>query len=141
MKLRHLQELTQSAEAVNGGGFFTEAKGYTDSSEFTDEFYGELFAQVTKMKKIMKNQKWMDYMKLTDFNMGTDAEEPARAAIKAVVELEKALQRIDNEFDKANGHGSDDDSDAVISDDETITDDQGDQDSEPGVTRRPKGNE
>ena len=74
-------------------------------------------------------------------NSGTDTEEPARAAIKAVVELEKALQRIDNEFDKANGHGSDDDSDAVISDDETITDDQGDQDSEPGVTRRPKGNE
>ena len=55
MHLKHLQELTNLNEAA--GGFFTEAKGYSDSSEFTAEFYGELFTQVTKMKKVMKDPK------------------------------------------------------------------------------------
>ncbi|WP_407307855.1 hypothetical protein [Acinetobacter sp.] len=115
MKLKHLQEFTQINEA-SGGGFFTEARGYSDSGEFTDEFY-DLFAQVTKMKKVMKNQKWIDYMKLTDFNMDTSCETPARDAIKAVVALEDALNQIDREFDHANGHSSDEDDSDEMSDD------------------------
>lgn len=102
---KNLQEFTQLNEAT-GAGFFAEAKGYDNSSDFTDEFY-DLFAQVTKMKKIMKNEKWINYMKLTDFNAGTHTEEPARDAIKAVIALEKALNSIDTEFDKANGHEND----------------------------------
>lgn len=107
MSLKHLQELTNITEATSGG-FFTEAKGYSDSGEFTDEFY-DLFAQVTKMKKIMKNAKWLDYMKMTDFNMSTSTESHGRQAIKAIVALESALQAIDKEFDKANGHNDGDD--------------------------------
>jgi hypothetical protein len=111
MSLKYLQELTQINEAT-AGGFFAEAKSYSDSGEFTDEFY-DLFAQVTKMKKVMKNQKWLDYMKLTDFNMSTQTEPEAREAIKAIVALEAALTAIDKEFDRANGH---DDSDDVMGD-------------------------
>ena len=120
MHLKHLQEMTQISEAT-GSGFFTEAKGYDNSGEFTDEFY-DLFQQVTKMKKIMKNQKWIDYMKLTDFNVGggTNTEQPARDAIKAVIALEKALNEIDAQMDKANGH-SDDGGDEVV-DDEDFSD-------------------
>lgn len=103
MSLKHLKEFSQITEAT-AGGFFTEAKGYSDSGEFTDEFY-DLFAQVTKMKKVMKNQKWVDYMKLTDFSMQTSTEDYAREAIKAIVALEAALQGIDRELDRANGHG------------------------------------
>lgn len=106
MHLKQLQELTQLTEA--SGGFFTEAKGYSDSGEFTDEFY-DLFAQVTKMKKVMKNEKWLGYLKLTDFNMSTNTEDLGRDAIKAIVALEAALQAIDKEFDKANGHDDGDD--------------------------------
>jgi hypothetical protein len=107
MQLKHLQELTTIVEATSGG-FFTEANGYSDSGEFTNEFY-DLFAQVTKMKKVMKNQKWLDYMKMTDFSMSTSTESLARDAIKAIVALENSLQAIDKEFDKANGHDDGDD--------------------------------
>lgn len=103
MSLKKLQEMTLITEIANGGGFFTEGKGYSDSGEFTDEFY-DLFAQVTKMKKVMKNQKWLDYMKLSDYHMSTNTEDPARDAIKAIVALEEALNKIDREFDRANGH-------------------------------------
>ena len=112
MTMVHLKELMRITEATSGGGFFTEANGYSDSGEFTNEFY-DLFGQVTKMKKIMKNQKWIDYMKLTDFNNDTSTEQHARDAIKAIVALEKCLNEIDAEFDKANGHsdsGEDDES-------------------------------
>lgn len=106
--------MTELNEAT--GGFFTEAKGYSDSGEFTDEFY-DLFAQVTKMKKVMKNSKWLDYMKLTDFNMSTRTEDHARDAIKAIVALENALSAIDREFDRANGHdGGDENEDEGIND-------------------------
>ncbi len=105
MHLKHLQELTNIVEATSGG-FFTEAKGYTDSSEFTDEFYG-LFQQTTKMKMVMKNQKWLDYMKMSDMNNDTNTVQYSRDAIKAIVALENALQAIDKEFDKANGHDDD----------------------------------
>jgi hypothetical protein len=89
-------------EMVSGPGFFSEAKQYSDSSEFTDEFYS-LFEQVTKMKKIMKNPKWLEYMKMADRNLDIATESAARDAIKAVSDLENALHDIDDEFDRANG--------------------------------------
>lgn len=106
MHLKHLQELTHIAEAT-GGGFFTEAKGYSDSGEFTDEFY-DLFALATKMKKVMKNEKWLNYLKMGDMNNDTNTQEHARDAIRAIVTLEAALQAIDKEFDEANGHADQD---------------------------------
>ena len=104
MQLKQLQELTQFNEA--SGGFFTEAKGYSDSGEFTDEFY-DLSTQVTKMKKVMKNAKWLEYMKMTDFNLDSSTQQYGRDAIKAIVALESALQAIDKEFDKVAGHQED----------------------------------
>ena len=107
MRLTKLQEMTHLKEAATGG-FFTESKGYDSSGDFTDEFY-DLFAQTTKMKKVMKNAKWLEYLRLGDFNMGTSTEGLGRDAIKAIVALEDALQAIDKAFDKANGHGDDED--------------------------------
>lgn len=100
MALTNLKEMMIIKEA--GPGFFSEAKQYGDSGEFTDEFY-DLFAFVTKMKKVMKHPKWLDYMKATDRNStDSETEAPAREAIKAIVDLEDALQAIDREFDRMN---------------------------------------
>lgn len=96
MTFKHLKELT---EAVTGHGFFQEARLYSDSGEFKDEFY-ELFAQVTKMKKVMKHPKWLEYMKATDRNFDADTEGPAKSAIRAVTDLEDALTEIDRQFDR-----------------------------------------
>lgn len=123
MHLKHLQELTNLNEAA--GGFFTEAKGYSDSSEFTAEFYGELFTQVTKMKKVMKDPKWVDYMKMADFTNDTHTEGHARTAIRAIIALEAALQAIDKEFDRANGHNDDAGDDLPNDGLDDITDDGG----------------
>ncbi len=102
MELKHLKTLTTLNEATSGHGFFQEAKQYTDSGEFTDEFY-DLFTQVTKMKKVMKNPKWVEYMRTTDRNFSASTEASARTAIKAVTELEDALTDIDRELDHVNG--------------------------------------
>jgi hypothetical protein len=99
MDLKHLKNLTTLNEA--GNGFFSEAKQYSDSGEFTDEFY-DLFAQVTKMKKVMKHPKWIEYMRATDRNSDTMTEGSARDAIKAITDLEDNLKDIDREFDRLN---------------------------------------
>ena len=103
MDLKNLKEMMMIKEA--GAGFFSEAKQYSDSGEFTDEFY-DLFAQVTKMKKVMKHPKWLDYMKATDRNTSSATEGSAKDAIRAITDLEDALHTIDREFDRANGDDS-----------------------------------
>ena len=100
MHLKHLQEMQVLAEA--GHGFFSEAKQYSDSGEFSDEFY-DLLQQVQKMKKIMKHPKWLEYMRATDRNFSTSTEGSAKDAMRAVTDLENALIDIDREFDRANG--------------------------------------
>lgn len=94
-----MTQFARLQEMVTGPGFFSEAQQYSDSGEFTDEFYS-LFEQVTKMKKIMKNPKWMEYMQMTDRNFDTACAGPAREAIRAVSDLENALHEIDDEFDR-----------------------------------------
>lgn len=78
----------------------TEAKEYSDSSDFTDEFYG-IVQQVAKMKQAMKNPRWMGWMAVTDNNFGTDTQTPARSAITAINSLDAQLSEIDDELDKA----------------------------------------
>lgn len=87
--------------AAPTGKVLVEGKDYSDSSEFTDEFYG-IVQQVAKMKQAMKNPRWLAWMKTTDSNFGTETEVPARAAIQAVNSLDAQLSDIDAEFDKAN---------------------------------------
>jgi hypothetical protein len=112
MQFKHLKSMLAEApknkalnEAVKGPGFFQEARSYSDSGEFTEEFY-ELFTQVTKMKKVMKHPKWLDWMEMTDRNFGSNVEESAKDAIRAVSALEDALTDIDRAFDTINGHDS-----------------------------------
>lgn len=92
----------QMAEGVemNDEDMLTEAKEYSDSSDFTDEFYG-IVQQVAKMKQAMKNPRWIGWMKTTDDNFGTDTQTPARSAITAVNSLDSQLGDIDDELDKA----------------------------------------
>ena len=49
---------------------------YSDSSDFTDEFYG-MSQDIEKMKSKIKNPRWLKWMKVTDQNFGTDCEAPA----------------------------------------------------------------
>lgn len=102
---KHLKEFTQIDEAVMGAGFFQEAKQYSDADEFFDEFYA-LFDQVTKLKKVMKAPKWMEWMRASDRDAGTNTEDAAHDAITAVTELEANLSDIDREFDRVRRRGS-----------------------------------
>ena len=77
-----------------------EAKEYSDSSDFTDEFYG-IVQQVAKMKQAIKNPRWMNWMKITDTNFGTDTQTSASSAITAINSLDAQLSDLDNELDKA----------------------------------------
>ena len=105
MALKNLKEMMLIKEV--GPGFFNEAKHYNDSGEFSDEFY-DLFMQVTKMKKIMKHPKWVEYMRAFDRENSSNTEASARDVIKAVTELEDNLQDIDREFDRARPSGRQD---------------------------------
>ena len=100
MDLKNIKEMLLLNEA--GLGFFSEAKQYESSGEFTDEFH-DLLALVVKMKTIMKHPKWMEYMRASDRNLDTTVEGAARDAIRALVDLENAFMDIDREFDRANG--------------------------------------
>lgn len=99
MSLENLKQMVLINEA--GLGFFAEAKHYNDASEFSDEFY-DLFGQVTKMKKIMKNPKWIEYMRAFDRLHPTSmTERSAKDAIKAITELENNLKAVDTDFDRS----------------------------------------
>lgn len=78
-----------------------EAKDYSDSGDFTDEFYGDLHGAVRKVEHIVKAPRWMNYMKMTDVNFGTNTVPAAKALIEALGDLKLALRQIDAEFDKA----------------------------------------
>lgn len=81
-------------------GLITEAKDYSDSGEFTDEFYG-IVQSVAKIKQLVKNPRWMAWMKTTDSNFATSTVEPAKNFVSAINDADRALSEIDEEFDKA----------------------------------------
>lgn len=93
-------QMSEGIEMDDDAELLTEAKEYSDSSDFTDEFYG-IVQQVAKIKQAMKNQRWIGWMKTTDDNFGTDTQTPARAAITAINSLDAQLGDIDDELDKA----------------------------------------
>lgn len=78
-----------------------EGKEYADSAEFTDEFYG-MMQTVAKLKQIVKNPRWLNWLKTTDTNFATDVVEPGKQFIGAINDADSALRAIDEEFDKAN---------------------------------------
>ena len=77
-----------------------EAKEYSDSSAFSDELF-DLKKQVAGIQGVMKNPRWMNWMKITDTNFGTDTQTPASSAITAINSLDAQLSDLDNELDKA----------------------------------------
>jgi hypothetical protein len=104
MEAELLVSQVQEGQGSGSGSVLLEAKSdYGTSGEFTDEFFG-LFDHVNKLKAVIKAPRWMEYMKTTDTNFGTDTAEPAASAISALNSLDAALRDIDAEFDKANGH-------------------------------------
>lgn len=99
MSLSNLKEMTRIKEARQR---LTEASSsYDDSSEFTDEFY-TMAQDISKMKKQMKNARWMDWMKSTDSNFGTSTVSVAQKAIDAINALDRAFADLDEQFDEAN---------------------------------------
>ena len=105
---KSIESLMMEAELlVNQGqpiaeGLIQEASSdYSDSSEFTDEFYGML-EKIAQFKGKMKNPRWMKWMRTTDTNFGTETEQPALGAIDAINTLHAQFQDIDEELDKAN---------------------------------------
>lgn len=82
------------------GTVLTEAADYSDSSDFTEEFY-KMSGQIVDMKGKMKNPRWLKWMQVTDTNFGTECEVPARAAIQAINTLSTQFDDIDAELDKA----------------------------------------
>jgi hypothetical protein len=104
MEAELLVSQVHEAQGSGSGSVLLEAKGdYSDSGEFTDEFFG-LFDHLNKMKAVIKAPRWLEYMKMTDTNFGTSTVESALSTISALNSLDAALHDIDAEFDKANGH-------------------------------------
>ena len=97
--LRRLQELTALSEATAAFGFFQEVESYADPGKFQDEF-SSLYEQITKMKKVMKHPKWLEWMRMTERNTDAVVTEAARTAIEAITQLEDALRAIEGEFDR-----------------------------------------
>ena len=96
MKLTKLEEL-----ANRQGRPLTEAKGeYSDSAEFTDEFYG-VIQQITAIKKIMKSPRWAKWMQSTDENFGTKVVSKSKDATFALDKLDEALRNLDTELSNA----------------------------------------
>lgn len=99
MKLTKLEELSKNKSAAPQ---LTEAKTeYSDSAEFTDEFYG-VMQTVQSLKKIMRSPRWMRWMESTDLNFGTKAAAKAKDANFALGKLEASLIEIDDELESAN---------------------------------------
>lgn len=93
--------LVNQGSPVTEGLILEGSADYSDSSEFTDEFYGML-EKIAQFKGKMKNPRWINWMRDTDSNFGTETEQPALGAIDAINTLHTQFQDIDSELDKAN---------------------------------------
>ena len=81
-------------------GLLTEGRGYNDSAEFTDEFYG-MSADIEKLKSKMKNPRWVGWFKETDSNFGTDSLPSAREAISSINGLASSFSSLEEQLDQA----------------------------------------
>lgn len=91
----------QVAESqVDQAPVLLEAKDYSDSSEFTDEFYG-VIQKVNEIKRAVKAPRWMAWMKTTDHNFSTNCEALGRDVITAVNALDKSITELEDNLDSA----------------------------------------
>ncbi len=93
--------IMQVAEGqVEEGEALLEGKDYSDSAEFTDEFYG-MISKVNDIKRIVKAPRFMSWMKVTDHNFDTNCEQLGRAVIDATDALHTAVNELEDNLDSA----------------------------------------
>ncbi len=98
MEAEMLLSQVDESEELDGEPL-TEGMSYSDSAEFTDEFY-TVMSKVNDIEKVIKHPRWMSYMKTTDTNYGTECEGHAQDAKSAVTALKSAMNNVNEEFDK-----------------------------------------
>ena len=67
---------------------------YSDSTDFTEEFYS-ILDEAKKLETKLKSTKILDWMKSTDDLYGTDTIDDLHASQTAVEELVSSLENID----------------------------------------------
>lgn len=77
-----------------------EGKNYADSSEFTEEFYG-ISNKILDIKRVVKSQRWMDWMRVTDHNYNTECVAHAKEVTSATDALYKAFDELEGQIDAA----------------------------------------
>jgi hypothetical protein len=87
-------------EALETLGTLLEGKDYSDSAEFTEEFYG-MISKVNDIKRIVKAPRFMNWMKVTDHNFDTTCVEGGKAVVAAVDALHSAVNDLENQLDTA----------------------------------------
>ncbi len=93
--------IMQVAEGqVDEGEPLLEGKSYSDSAEFTEEFYG-MHNKLLDIKRIVKSDRWMDWMKVTDHNHLTNCVESAKRVVEATGELYTAFDELEGQLDAA----------------------------------------
>lgn len=77
-----------------------EAEEYTDSGEFTDEFY-DLLDKVEHLKTVVNGAKFNHWMDVTDTNFSTTLKTLTPALKEALTALETSLKAVEEELNNA----------------------------------------
>lgn len=85
---------------VDQGDVLLEAKDYSDSAEFTEEFY-TMISKVNDIKRVVKAPRFMNWMKVTDHNFDTNCEQLGRAVVEATDALHQAVNDLEDNLDSA----------------------------------------
>ncbi len=85
---------------VDEGDVLLEAKDYSDSAEFTEEFY-TMISKVNDIKRVVKAPRFMNWMKVTDHNFDTNCEQLGRAVVEATDALHQAVNDLEDNLDSA----------------------------------------
>lgn len=93
-----LSQVNEGQSSV--GSILAEGSTYADSADFTDEFF-TLHEKVNSLEKVMKNPRWMAWMKTTDQNFGTECEGHAKDAKDALTALKNSLNQVGEQLDQA----------------------------------------
>lgn len=102
---KDIERLLMDAEMLvmqmNEEQSLSEATGnYDGSVDFTAEL-NKLEARVVDVKTIVKNPRWIQYLKATDNNFGTNCEGIGKDVISSLNELDASLSELEDELDRA----------------------------------------
>lgn len=81
-------------------GLIVEGKDYEDSGDFTDELF-TVADHINKMKQIVRQPRWMNWMRVTDDNFGTSAAALNQDFTAKLKEVDTAFTALENELHSA----------------------------------------